>query len=258
MRPPPASQDKRTGPATRTTNSRQLAGPADGFAYDETGNAHGFAYDDVGRSTASRTTRAGRDPGDPLGLGLRPDPDEPPPGGSGDDEPWSPPDHRGRGRLRALSRAAKLSLTLVAVLAFLVVADPAAVLYAQDKAGDELQHSLGPSESPAGSRREPRGVGPSPGLVLRVEDGRPVGHDEEGQHGDQREGELRRARGRAGGRGRGGRAAGHHASSSSPLPPGGGSSGSGRRPSPRRSPGRGLLGASAKPWTLQTSSYAKP
>ncbi|MGQ4516707.1 LmeA family phospholipid-binding protein [Streptomyces sp. DW26H14] len=88
------------------------------------------------------------DPGDPFDLGPRAGDES----GAGlrdwrraddDDEPWSPPDHRGPGRLRGLSHAAKISLTLVAVLAFLVVADRAALLYAQDKAGDELQHSLG-------------------------------------------------------------------------------------------------------------------
>ncbi|WP_329456564.1 LmeA family phospholipid-binding protein [Streptomyces sp. NBC_01497] len=92
------------------------------------------------------------DPGDPSWLGLRPCPEEP--GGgrrstSDEDEPWSPPDHRGPGRLRSLSHAVKLSVTLVAVLAFLVVADRAAVLYAQDKAGDELQHALGLVARPA-------------------------------------------------------------------------------------------------------------
>ena len=44
---PPASQYKRHRPLDLYDDSAQLAGPANGFAYDETGNVYGFAYDDV-------------------------------------------------------------------------------------------------------------------------------------------------------------------------------------------------------------------
>ncbi|MFI6704272.1 DUF2993 domain-containing protein [Streptomyces sp. NPDC050509] len=86
------------------------------------------------------------DPRDPQTLGLTSD---------RDDEDWSPPDHRKRGRgswgrrFGSLSSALKLSVTLVACTAFLLLADRAALLYAQDKAEEKLQKSLGLATPPA-------------------------------------------------------------------------------------------------------------
>ncbi|MEE1800349.1 DUF2993 domain-containing protein [Streptomyces sp. JV176] len=89
-------------------------------------------------------------PRDPRTLGLTSD---------RDDEDWTPPDHRKRGksgrrgswgrRFGSLSSALKLSVTLVACTAFLLLADRAALLYAQDKAEEKLQESLGLATPPA-------------------------------------------------------------------------------------------------------------
>ncbi|MFJ2561063.1 MULTISPECIES: DUF2993 domain-containing protein [unclassified Streptomyces] len=89
-------------------------------------------------------------PRDPQTLGLTSD---------RDDEDWTPPDHRKRGksgrrgnwgrRFGSLSSALKLSVTLVACTAFLLLADRAALLYAQDKAEEKLQESLGLATPPA-------------------------------------------------------------------------------------------------------------
>ncbi|MFI9235953.1 DUF2993 domain-containing protein [Streptomyces sp. NPDC053079] len=95
---------------------------------------------------------------DPLGPGQAYDePAEPPLLAAGDDEPWSPPDHRRRGRrrrqrgrgrrrppspLRTYRRAAKWLFVLVAGVAFLVLADRCAVMYAEKKAQQQLQRSM--------------------------------------------------------------------------------------------------------------------
>ncbi|MEU7135430.1 DUF2993 domain-containing protein [Streptomyces sp. NPDC046261] len=97
---------------------------------------------------------------DPLHAGQAYDePAEPPLLATGDDEPWSPPDHRrhrrargrrqrGRGRrrppspLRTYRRAAKWLFVLVAGAAFLVLADRCAVMYAEKKAQQQLQQAL--------------------------------------------------------------------------------------------------------------------
>ncbi|MFJ7998671.1 DUF2993 domain-containing protein [Streptomyces sp. NPDC096310] len=90
------------------------------------------------------------EPRGPRDLGLTSD---------RDDEDWTPPDHRKSGkrvrrgrwgrRLGSLSAALKLSVTLVACMAFLLLADRAALLYAQDKAEEKLQKSLGLATPPA-------------------------------------------------------------------------------------------------------------
>jgi hypothetical protein len=58
-------------------------------------------------------------------------------------DPWSPPDHRRGSRFRPLSTALKTTVALLACAAFLLLADRSAELYAQDKAADKLQRSLG-------------------------------------------------------------------------------------------------------------------
>ncbi|MFI1256997.1 DUF2993 domain-containing protein [Streptomyces netropsis] len=89
---------------------------------------------------------------DPLGLGLRYDPlDEEPGGEAGEEDAWSPPDHRRakrsrsrrrRRRLSAVPRATKLLFGVVACAAFLVLADRCAVMYAEKKAQQTLQRQL--------------------------------------------------------------------------------------------------------------------
>ncbi|WP_338931879.1 DUF2993 domain-containing protein [Streptomyces netropsis] len=89
---------------------------------------------------------------DPLGLGLRYDPpDEEPGGETGEEDAWSPPDHRRakrsrsrrrRRRLSAVPRATKLLFAVVACAAFLVLADRCAVMYAEKKAQQTLQRQL--------------------------------------------------------------------------------------------------------------------
>ncbi|MDJ0465333.1 DUF2993 domain-containing protein [Streptomyces sp. H27-C3] len=76
---------------------------------------------------------------DPLGLGLAPD-DE--------DEAWAPPNHRGKSRLAAVPVALKLALTGLVVVSFLLLSDRFAVMYAQGKAEDKLQESLGLATAP--------------------------------------------------------------------------------------------------------------
>ncbi|MFD5750998.1 DUF2993 domain-containing protein [Streptomyces sp. NPDC127033] len=83
-------------------------------------------------------------PGDPSPLGVPSD---------RDDDDWSPPDHRRRGRRGrrsgSLSAALKLTVALAVCAAFLLLADRAAELYAQDKAEERLQESLGLTARPA-------------------------------------------------------------------------------------------------------------
>lgn len=75
---------------------------------------------------------------DPLGLGLRADPD--------DDEAWAPPNHRkarrGIGRFAAVPITVKLLATVLAAASFAGLADRFAVLYAQNKAAEKLKDSL--------------------------------------------------------------------------------------------------------------------
>ncbi|WP_274563229.1 DUF2993 domain-containing protein [Streptomyces spiramyceticus] len=78
---------------------------------------------------------------DPLGLGLAPDDDD------GDDD-WAPPNHRGKSRLAAVPVVFKLAVTGLVCLSFLLIADRYAVMYAQDKAEENLQKSLGLAAAP--------------------------------------------------------------------------------------------------------------
>ncbi|MEN8652510.1 DUF2993 domain-containing protein [Streptomyces sp. 21So2-11] len=76
---------------------------------------------------------------DPLGLGLAPD---------DKDEDWAPPNHRGKSRLAAVPVALKLVLTGLVCVSFLLLSDRFAVMYAQGKAEDKLQESLGLATAP--------------------------------------------------------------------------------------------------------------
>ncbi|WP_433545232.1 LmeA family phospholipid-binding protein [Streptomyces sp. CA-294286] len=70
-----------------------------------------------------------------LGLGLKSDRDD-------EDEEWKPPNHRGRSRFGAIPGALKAAVTCVVIMAFLLLADRFAVMYAQDKAEDQLKKSM--------------------------------------------------------------------------------------------------------------------
>ncbi|QRX93699.1 DUF2993 domain-containing protein [Streptomyces noursei] len=76
---------------------------------------------------------------DPLGLGLRSD-DE------GDEDAWSPPNHRkvkrGISRFAAVPRTLKLLVALAACAGTLALADRFAVLYAQNKAEEQVKAAL--------------------------------------------------------------------------------------------------------------------
>ncbi|MFI9171702.1 DUF2993 domain-containing protein [Streptomyces lincolnensis] len=73
-----------------------------------------------------------------------------------EDDPWSPPHHgrsgrrrrRGRGRFAGLPFALKVVCGLVALTAFLVLADRWAVLYAEHRASDALEDRLKLSAAP--------------------------------------------------------------------------------------------------------------
>ncbi|WP_189301027.1 LmeA family phospholipid-binding protein [Streptomyces albospinus] len=77
------------------------------------------------------------DTDDPLGLGLRAD-DE--------DEEWAPPNHRrtkrGISRFAAVPRTIKLLVALLVCAGVLTLGDRFAVLYAQNKAGEEVKKAL--------------------------------------------------------------------------------------------------------------------
>ncbi|MER5460029.1 DUF2993 domain-containing protein [Streptomyces sp. NPDC002668] len=79
------------------------------------------------------------DPLDPLELGLTPDPD---------DDDWTPPNHRGRSRLSALPAVVKLAAAVLMCTVCLLLADRLAQSYAQSKAADKLQKSLGLATRP--------------------------------------------------------------------------------------------------------------
>ena len=78
------------------------------------------------------------DSDDPLGLGLRSD-DE-------DEDAWSPPNHRklkrGIGRFAAVPRTIKALVALAACTGVLALGDRFAVLYAQNKAEDQVKSAL--------------------------------------------------------------------------------------------------------------------
>ncbi len=79
-------------------------------------------------------------PRDPLELGLTSDPD--------DDDDWKPPNHRGRSRFAALPALVKLVLVTGLFAVCLLLADRLAETYAQSKAADKLQQSLGLATRP--------------------------------------------------------------------------------------------------------------
>lgn len=79
-------------------------------------------------------------PRDPLELGLTSDLD--------DDDDWSPPNHRGRSRFAALPAVVKLTLATLVCTVALLLADRLAQYYAQTKAADKLQQSLGLATRP--------------------------------------------------------------------------------------------------------------
>ncbi|MFE2375065.1 DUF2993 domain-containing protein [Streptomyces sp. NPDC059398] len=91
----------------------------------------------------------GYDERDPLGLGLKSDDqadgaagaDASRPEGA-DDDSWSPPNHRARGRFAAVSTVVKVAVAALACTGFLFLADRFAELYAQNKAAEKLQQSL--------------------------------------------------------------------------------------------------------------------
>ncbi|MFI5805911.1 DUF2993 domain-containing protein [Streptomyces sp. NPDC051561] len=70
-----------------------------------------------------------------LGLRLRSEQDE-------EDDEWQPPNHRGRSRLKAVPVVFKVLVAVVVCLAFLLMADRFALLYAQDRAEDQLKKSM--------------------------------------------------------------------------------------------------------------------
>ncbi|MET9513825.1 DUF2993 domain-containing protein [Streptomyces sp. NPDC002994] len=78
---------------------------------------------------------------DPLGPGLGFDVDD-------DDDDWKPPNHRGRSRLAAVPVVLKLAVTGLVCVCLLLACDRFAVLYAQDKAEEKLQQSLGLAAAP--------------------------------------------------------------------------------------------------------------
>ncbi|MFF0742215.1 DUF2993 domain-containing protein [Streptomyces sp. NPDC004111] len=70
-----------------------------------------------------------------LGLGLKSDEDD-------EDDEWQPPNHRGRSRLAAVPVVLKVAVAAVVCAAFLLLADRFALLYAQNKAEDQLKKSM--------------------------------------------------------------------------------------------------------------------
>ncbi|MFK8848335.1 DUF2993 domain-containing protein [Streptomyces sp. Ac-502] len=93
-----------------------------------------------GREPLTRRTYLNErdDSDDPLGLGLRSDEDDP--------HAWTPPNHRRRKRgirrFAAVSKTVKLLIAVLVCVAFLALADRFAVLYAQNKAEEQLKNSL--------------------------------------------------------------------------------------------------------------------
>lgn len=77
-----------------------------------------------------------------LGVGLKSDDDE------DDGDKWQPPNHRGRSRLGAAPAVFKVAVTGVVVLAFLLLADRFAAMYAQDKAAEKLKDTMGLATTP--------------------------------------------------------------------------------------------------------------
>ncbi|MFF8289668.1 DUF2993 domain-containing protein [Streptomyces sp. NPDC016309] len=75
----------------------------------------------------------------PRGLGIPSDDDE---------EDWSPPDHRGKSRFAAVPVVVKLTVTAVVGALLFATGDRVAVAYAEEKAEDRIQRSLGLATRP--------------------------------------------------------------------------------------------------------------
>ncbi|OEJ24537.1 hypothetical protein AR457_08350 [Streptomyces agglomeratus] len=98
--------------------------------------------DDVGKDDP-----LGLGPGIGISSGPGPAPDDE--GRADDDEDeWKPPNHRGKSRLAAVPVVLKLAVTGLVCACLLLTSDRLAVLYAQDKAEEKLQQSLGLAAAP--------------------------------------------------------------------------------------------------------------
>ncbi|MER7110488.1 DUF2993 domain-containing protein [Streptomyces sp. NPDC000229] len=73
-------------------------------------------------------------------LGIRSDDDE--------EDDWSPPNHRGRSRFAAVPVVVKLAVTVAVGAVLFVTGDRLAVAYAEEKAEDRIQQSLGLAARP--------------------------------------------------------------------------------------------------------------
>ncbi|WP_327321703.1 DUF2993 domain-containing protein [Streptomyces sp. NBC_01210] len=96
-------------------------------------------YEELAQLSDPETDFSVYDPLDPLELGLTPDPD---------DDDWTPPNHRGKSRLSALPAVVKLAAAVLICTVCLLLADRLAEVYAQSKAADKLQKSLGLATRP--------------------------------------------------------------------------------------------------------------
>ncbi|MFD7609441.1 DUF2993 domain-containing protein [Streptomyces sp. NPDC059828] len=76
----------------------------------------------------------------PATPGIRPH--------EGDEEEWTPPNHRGRSRLAAVPVVFKLAVAVVVCGMLLVLCDRVSVAYAEDKAAERIQQSLGGGARP--------------------------------------------------------------------------------------------------------------
>ncbi|MFI0976524.1 DUF2993 domain-containing protein [Streptomyces sp. NPDC021093] len=93
-------------------------------------------YDELARLAPPEPDYAAYEPDEGLlGLGLKSDRDD-------EDDEWQPPNHRGKSRFGAVPVVFKVAVTGVVVVAFLLLADRFALMYAQDKAEDQLKKSL--------------------------------------------------------------------------------------------------------------------
>ncbi|MFJ4876305.1 DUF2993 domain-containing protein [Streptomyces sp. NPDC088745] len=93
-------------------------------------------YEELARLAPPEPDYAAHEPDERLlGLGLPSDDDE-------DDDPWKPPNHRGRSRFGAIPVVFKVAVALVVVCAFLLLGDRFAVMYAQDKAEEKLKEAM--------------------------------------------------------------------------------------------------------------------
>ncbi|MFI1393652.1 DUF2993 domain-containing protein [Streptomyces sp. NPDC020681] len=97
-------------------------------------------YDELAQLADPEPDYADYVPRDPLQLGLRSDLD--------DEDDWEPPNHRGRSRFGALPALVKVTLATALCAVCLLLADRVAEAYAQSRAADKLQKSLGLATRP--------------------------------------------------------------------------------------------------------------